>query len=85
MLSLLRRLALGQDKNGRYAGFGLIEEMRLRSLARRLTFPGGGSRQQHGLGLINENGKFAWEDLSQEPGHEFRKFVYKMLRCPEQA
>ncbi len=85
MLSLLRRLALRQDGNGRYAGLGRIDEMRLRFLARRLRLPQGGSRQQPGLGLINENGKFAWEEPSQEPGHEFRKFVYQMLRYQEQA
>lgn len=85
MLSLLRRLALRQGGNGRYAGLGLTDEMRLLFLARRLRLPRGGSRPQPGLGLINENGKFAWEDPSQEPGHEFRKFVYQMLRCQEQA
>lgn len=85
MLSLLRRLALRQDGNGRYAGLGLIDEMRMRYLARRLTFPSGGSRKQPGSGLINENGEPAWEDPSREPGHEFRKFVYEMLRYPEQA
>ncbi|MDH3384266.1 MAG: hypothetical protein OEM42_09425 [Deltaproteobacteria bacterium] len=85
MLSLLRRLALRQDGNGRYAGLGLCDEMRLRFLARRLTFPRGGSRQQPGSGLINENGEPAWEDPSREPGHEFRNYVYEMLRCQEQA
>ena len=85
MLSLLRRLALRQDGNGRYAGLGLCDEMRLRFLARRLRLPRGGSRPQPGLGLINENGTFAWEDPSQEPGHEFRNYVYEMLRCQEQA
>lgn len=85
MLSLLRRLALRQDGNRRCAGLGLIDEMRLRSLARRLTFPRGGSGQLPGAGLINENGEPAWEDPSGEPGHEFRNFVYEMLRCPKQA
>jgi len=85
MLSLLRRLALRQGGSGRYAGFGLIDEMRFRSLARRLTIPRGGSRQQPGSGLIKENGEPAWEDPSREQGHEFRKFVYEMLRYPEQA
>lgn len=82
MLSLLRRLALRQDRSGRYAGLGLIDEMRFRSLARQLRFPPGGSRQQPGSGLINENGEPAWEDPSREPGHEFRKFLYEMLRYP---
>lgn len=85
MLSLLRRLALRQDGNGRYAGLGLIDEMRLRSLERRLTFPRGGSWQQPGPGLISENGLPAWEEVSREPGHEFRRFVYEMLRSREQA
>ncbi|MGB3398941.1 MAG: hypothetical protein WBA34_02075 [Candidatus Deferrimicrobiaceae bacterium] len=85
MLSLLRRLALRQDRSRRSAGLGLIDEMRLRSLVKQLRFPPGGSRQQPGSGLINENGKPVWEDPSREPGHEFRKFVYEMLRYPKQA
>lgn len=85
MLSLLRRLALRQDGNGGYAALGRIDEMRLRSLARQLTFPPGRSRQKPGSGLISENGEPAWEDPSREPGHEFREFVYEMLRYPKRA
>lgn len=85
MFSLLRRLAMRLDGSGMYAGLGLFDEMRLRSLARRLTFPRGVSGQHPGSGLINENGEPAWEDPAREPGHDFRNFVYEMLRCQTQA
>jgi hypothetical protein len=61
-------------------GFGLITELRMRSLARRVTLPSEESGKHFGLGLIKENGKPVWEETPQEEGHSFRRYVYEIMR-----
>lgn len=65
----------------------------MRSLMKRLALRQEGNVWQFGLGrinkvfghgLINGDGKPAWEDISQAESHEFRRHVYEILRCREQ-
>lgn len=44
---------------------------------------GRGNHCDHGL--INENGRPAWEEPPQEEGHEFRRYVYEILRYRKQS
>jgi len=85
MKSLGSRLAARQEEKGKRLVLGLINEMRIRSLAKRFTVLQEGTRKHFGHGLINDNGKPAWEDSSQEEGHEFRRYVYEVLRYREQT
>jgi hypothetical protein len=52
----------------------------MRSLARQVTLPCEESRKHSGLGLIKENGKPDWEEVPQEEGHSFRRYVYEIMR-----
>ena len=85
MRSLGSMLAARQEENGRRPVLGLINEMRIRQLAKRLTVLQEGTRRHSGNGLVNDNGEPAWEDFSQEEGHEFRRYVYEVLRYREQT
>jgi hypothetical protein len=85
MRSLGSRLAARQEENGRRLVLGLFNEMRIRHLAKRFTVRDEGTRKHFGHGLVNDNGKPAWEDFSQEEGHEFRRYVYEVLRYREQT
>jgi len=84
MKPLMRWLLLLQEVNRRQPGQGPITEKRMRSLAIQCTTPPIGPRKPPGHGLIKENGKPAWEDISREEIHEFRRFVYEKLRSREQ-
>ena len=81
---LMRWLTLLQEVNRRQPGQGTISEKRMRSLAIQWTSPPKGPRKPHGQGLIKEDGKPVWEEISKEEVHEFRKFVYEKLRFREQ-
>jgi hypothetical protein len=56
------------------------DRLGVRSWARRWGLWPWGNRKVPGLGLINENGRPAWEDAYGEAGHEFRRHVYETLR-----
>jgi hypothetical protein len=85
MRSLGSMLAARQEKNGRRPVLGLIYEMRIRQLVKRFTVLQEGTRKHSGNGLVNDNGKPAWEDSPREGGHEFRRYVYEVLRYREQT
>ena len=56
----------------------------MRSLVRRLTLRQEEGRKSFALGLINKDGKPAWEDFSQEEIHAFRRHVYEKLQYRNQ-
>jgi hypothetical protein len=56
----------------------------MRSLVRRLTLRPEEKKKHIALGLVNENGRFVWEDPSPEEIHEFRRYVYEKLRFRKQ-
>ena len=85
MRSLGSRLAARQEEKRRRLVLELINEMRIRHLAKRFTVRQEGTRKHFGHGLINDNGEPAWEDPSQEEVHEFRRYVYEVLRYREQT
>ena len=85
MRSFGSRLAPRQKENWRRPVLELINEMRIRHLAKRLTVLKEGTRKHSGHGLVNDNGEPAWEDSSREEGHEFRRHVYEVLRYREQT
>ncbi len=85
MRPLGNRLAARQEEKGRRPALGLITEMKIRHLAKRFTVLKEGTGKHSGHGLVNDKGEPAWEDFSQEEGHEFRKIVYEVLRYREQT
>ncbi len=85
MKSLGSRLAPRQKENWRRLVLELINEMRIRHLAKQFTVLKEGTGKHPGHGLVNDKGEPAWEDFSQEEGHEFRKIVYEVLRYREQT
>lgn len=80
MVSLGNRLGDRQKENRRRLVHDLINEMRIRNLAKRFTVPQEDTRKHSCHGLVNDRGEPAWEDSSQEEGHEFRRYVYDVLR-----
>lgn len=85
MRSLGNRWEVRQEEYGKWLFLRLINEMRMRSLVNRFAELQAGTGENFGHGLINEKGKPAWEDSSQEEGHEFRRYVYDVLRVREQT
>ena len=85
MRSLGIRLDARHGGNGRRSVLERISTLRLRSLAIRIAERQRGPGNHVGYGLINENGKPAWEEPPQEEGHEFRRYVYEILRYPKQS
>lgn len=83
MKPLMKWLMLLHEVNRRQPGQEPVSEKKMRSLAIQWTSPRKGSRKHHGHGLINENGKPAWEEFSKEEIHEFRRYVYEKLRYKE--
>lgn len=80
MRPFVKWVTLRTRGSGRQFGFGLITELRMRSLARRVTPPSEENGKHFSLGLIKENGEPVWEETPQEEGHSFRKYVYEILR-----
>lgn len=72
-------------ENGRRPVLERISIFRLRSLAIRIAELQRGPGNHVGHGLINENGKPAWEEPPHEEGHEFRRYVYEILRYRNQS
>lgn len=62
-----------------------LEARQVRSLVNRFKELQAAPGNHFGSGFINENGKPSWEDSSPEEGHEFRKYVYEVLRVREQT
>ncbi len=85
MRSLGNWLDARQGEHGKRPVIERVSELRLRSLAIRFAEQQNGPGRQIGSGLINENGKPAWEEPPQEEGHEFRRYVYEVLRYREQS
>jgi hypothetical protein len=85
MKSLGNRLVARQREYRKRPFLELIKEMRIRRLAKRFTVPQEGTRKHPGHGLVNDNGEPVWEDSSQEEGHQFRRYVYEVLRYREQT
>ena len=85
MKSLGSRLATRQKENGRRPVLERINEMRIQHLAKRFTVLKEDTGKHFGHGLVNDNGEPAWENSSQEEGHEFRRHVYEVLRYREQT
>lgn len=53
----------------------------MRSWGRRSTAQETVSTKFPGLGLVDENGRFAWEEEPGDEGHVFRRYIYEKLRC----
>lgn len=83
MKQLMRWLMLLHEVNSSQPGKEPTSEKRMRSLAIQWTSPRKRTGKHHGHGLINENGRPAWEEISGEEIHEFRRFVYEKLRHKE--
>ena len=85
MRALGIRLDARLGENARQTNHEQISDHMLRSLAILVAQlqKGRGSHCSHGL--INEHGKPAWEEPPEEEDHEFRRYVYEILRCREQS
>lgn len=85
MRALGIRLDARQGEYARRTLLARISDHRLRSLAILVAELQKGRGIHCGHGLINENGRPAWEESHQEECHEFRRYVYEILRYRKQS